>query len=120
MHHTVVLHHMLMRIRKHFLIKTKRILMIICKSICRQLINKPRQTISIFFVNNLCFFQMSTILFQKSISGAKIPWRATSGSAGFDLFAAQDKVIPAWGRGAISTGIKVFTFLFKYIQCFRK
>ena len=54
---------------------------------------------------------MMQINVQKLSENAKIPERATSGSAGYDLFAAQSKVIPARGRDCILTDIKVSVLL---------
>lgn len=39
--------------------------------------------------------------------GAKLPVRGSKQAAGLDLFAAEEKVIPAQGKGIISTGIAV-------------
>jgi dUTP pyrophosphatase len=38
---------------------------------------------------------------------AKIPTRATSGSAGYDLYASEENIILAGNRGIIKTGLKV-------------
>ena len=50
---------------------------------------------------------MTLINVQKLSSNAKIPARATAGAAGFDLFAAQSKAIPARGRECVLLDIKV-------------
>ena len=50
---------------------------------------------------------MKVINCQKLSSNAKIPVRATSGAAGFDLFAAQSKTIPPGGRECVFLDIKV-------------
>ena len=39
--------------------------------------------------------------------GAKLPVRGSEQAAGLDLFAAEEKVIPAQGKGVVSTGIAV-------------
>ena len=52
-------------------------------------------------------FQMSKINVKKLTSNAQVPERATSGAAGFDLFAAQSKTIPARGRDCIPLDIQV-------------
>ena len=49
---------------------------------------------------------MMQINVQKLSENAKIPERATSGSAGYDLFAAEAMVIPVRGRACILTDIK--------------
>jgi len=36
---------------------------------------------------------------------AILPYRATEGSVGYDLFSAEDTVIPARGKGMVSTGL---------------
>lgn len=36
---------------------------------------------------------------------AKLPYRATSGSAGYDLFSAEDIVVPAKGKALVKTDI---------------
>ena len=41
---------------------------------------------------------------------AKIPKRATDGSAGYDLYSAEAMVIPARGRKCVSTHIQVLYF----------
>jgi dUTP pyrophosphatase len=38
---------------------------------------------------------------------AKIPTRATSGSAGYDLYASEESIIPAGNRVVVKTGIRV-------------
>ena len=52
-------------------------------------------------------FQMAKINVKKLSSNAQIPVRGTSGAAGFDLFAAQSKTIPARGRDRIFLDIEV-------------
>ena len=39
--------------------------------------------------------------------GAKLPIRGSEQAASLDLFAAEEKVIPAQGKGMVSTGITV-------------
>lgn len=47
------------------------------------------------------------IKFKRLSGNATIPTRATSGSAGFDLYAAEFAAVPAWGRLLINTDIAV-------------
>ena len=42
-----------------------------------------------------------------SLSNAKIPVRATEGSAGYDVFAYNDKLIPKHSVGRVCTGIRI-------------
>lgn len=39
------------------------------------------------------------------IGKPKTPCKATPGSAGYDLFAAKDAIVPAKGKALISTGL---------------
>lgn len=52
--------------------------------------------------------------------GVTLPRRSTPGSAGYDLAAAEDTVIPAGGVGLVPTGLKVYLppgeFLAVYIR----
>ena len=41
------------------------------------------------------------------LSNAKIPVRATEGSAGYDVFAYNDKLIPKHSVGRVCTGIRI-------------
>lgn len=50
---------------------------------------------------------MEVINVQKLSSNAKIPAKGTSGAAGFDLYAAQSKVIPPRGWERVFLDIKV-------------
>ena len=51
---------------------------------------------------------MEKLLFNCStFSGAKIPVRATEGSAGYDVFAYNEKLIPKHSVRKVCTGIKI-------------
>jgi dUTP pyrophosphatase len=50
---------------------------------------------------------MTTLYVVRVFKDAKLPVRATPGSAGYDLFAANRMVIPARGRGLVPTGLVI-------------
>ena len=45
--------------------------------------------------------------FQKDHPNAKAPTRGSEFAAGFDLYAAEQIVVPARGKALVNTGIKV-------------
>lgn len=47
------------------------------------------------------------LLVKKYFPEAKLPIRATPGSAGYDLAASDDKTIPPGGRDLVATGISI-------------
>ena len=51
------------------------------------------------------------------VSNAKKPVRATEGSAGYDLFAYNDKVIPKHSVARICTGIRIEIPFGMYAEC---
>ncbi len=47
------------------------------------------------------------LIVEKMDPEALIPVKATPGSAGYDLFAFEPAVIPAWGQALVSTKLKI-------------
>jgi dUTP pyrophosphatase len=47
------------------------------------------------------------LLVKKLSSHAKIPVRATSGSAGYDLYSAENCIIPSGGKGLVKTDLSI-------------
>lgn len=56
---------------------------------------------------SLCAVMSSIMVFTRVHKNAQAPMQATKGSAGMDLSAVEAKVIPARGRGVVSTGLKL-------------
>ena len=56
---------------------------------------------------------MAQINVKKLSASARLPEKATSGAAGFDLFAAQSKSIPARGRDCILLDIQASLLICK-------
>ena len=58
-----------------------------------------------------CLFRMIQFLyhctFKKLKNTATIPKRSTEGAAGYDLFAAEEVVVPAKGKIVVKTGISM-------------
>jgi len=52
-------------------------------------------------------FKMPEILFEKVHEDAQLPKKNHDTDTGWDLFAVEDKVIPAKGRDVVDVGIKV-------------
>jgi deoxyuridine 5'-triphosphate nucleotidohydrolase len=52
-------------------------------------------------------FKMPEILFEKVHEDAQLPKKNHETDTGWDLFAVEDKVIPAKGRDVVDVGIKV-------------
>jgi dUTP pyrophosphatase len=53
---------------------------------------------------------------QKLVPHAKIPTRGSPGAAGLDLYASEDTIIPAHGKGIVFTGIAVATPHWTYFR----
>jgi len=51
--------------------------------------------------------EMQTILFRRLSETAKVPTRATSGAAGYDIYSDEDAFIPAHGQALIETSIAI-------------
>lgn len=56
----------------------------------------------------------------KSISGGKLPERATKFSAGFDVFSNEDVVIGAGETKLIGLGISIDDDLYDYLYCYNE
>jgi dUTP pyrophosphatase len=52
-------------------------------------------------------FKMPEVLFEKIHEDAQLPKKNHETDTGWDLFAVEDKVIPAKGRDVVDVGIKV-------------
>ena len=50
---------------------------------------------------------MSAIQVKKIFPHAIVPTRGSSGAAGYDIYALDDALVPARGRGIVNTGIAV-------------
>lgn len=48
-----------------------------------------------------------SLLIKKLNSNAKLPQKGSSKAAGYDLFSAEDGVVPARGKALIKTGIAI-------------
>ena len=49
--------------------------------------------------------QLSKFYVKKLVSEAIIPKKGTAGAAGYDLYAVEEVVIPAMGKGKVRTGL---------------
>ncbi|GAA5834244.1 hypothetical protein JCM11251_000580 [Rhodosporidiobolus azoricus] len=58
-------------------------------------------------LDNMSTFPASSFLVQRLSEAAKLPIRGSALAAGYDISAAEDKVVPAQGKALISTGLAI-------------
>ncbi|KAI8807442.1 mitochondrial deoxyuridine 5'-triphosphate nucleotidohydrolase [Cladochytrium replicatum] len=90
---------------------------LVARSLARCLLNLGNSSLlcpNLLFMTKRTFDSMTTetdtlnpLRVQRTSASAKLPARATPGSAGYDLCASEPCVIPAHGRSLVKTGLVI-------------